>query len=294
MELRHLRYFVAAAECENVSRAALKLHVSQPALSRQIHDLEEELGISLFERSAKSVRLTQAGNTFLAEARAVLDRAEQALNVARAIAAAGQTELHIGYAPTPTVRIMPPTLRRFQAQLPHVRIKLHDLSTEEMLSGVRSGKLELAFLVRPNRKALRGLRFEELARDTMCLAVAPSHKFAKLRSVTLEQAAREPLIVLSQKEYPEYHDYLETLFAPAKSKLHISEEHDSAGSLIAVVESGAGVAVVPQNFACSAGPRLKLLPITPDPEPLSIGAIWPEKGLAGAAEVLWNCARQSV
>src|SRR3954449_10838280 len=76
MELRHLRYFIAVAEEENVSRAALKLHVSQPALSRQVRDLEEELGFPLLERSAKSVRLTEAGRVFLPEARAVLQRAE--------------------------------------------------------------------------------------------------------------------------------------------------------------------------------------------------------------------------
>ena len=86
MELRHLRYFVAVAEAENVSRAALKLHVSQPGVSRQIRDLEDEIGFQLFERSAKSVRLTAAGSVFLAEARAVLQRAEEAVAKARAVA----------------------------------------------------------------------------------------------------------------------------------------------------------------------------------------------------------------
>src|SRR3974377_182201 len=133
MELRHLRYFVAAAEAENVSKAALRLHVSQPALSRQIRDLEEELGFPLFERSAKAVRLTEAGKTFLSEARAVLQRAEEAVNTARAIATGGRAELHVGYAPSPMVRIMPQALRSFQAQMPKVRVRLHDLSTQEML-----------------------------------------------------------------------------------------------------------------------------------------------------------------
>ena len=104
MELRHLRYFVAVAEQENVSRAALKLHVSQPALSRQVRDLEEELGFDLLERSAKSVRLTEAGKVFLRESRAVLQRAEEAVSKARLTATKGQVELHIGYAPSPTVR----------------------------------------------------------------------------------------------------------------------------------------------------------------------------------------------
>jgi len=116
MELRHLRYFAAVAETENVSRAALRLHLSQPALSRQIRDLEDELGFPLLTRTAKSVQLTAAGRTFLDEARAVLLRAEQAIKVARAVATGQRGELHIGYAPSPTVRILPPALRAFQEQ----------------------------------------------------------------------------------------------------------------------------------------------------------------------------------
>src|SRR5437667_11464104 len=128
MELRHLRYFVAAAEAENVARAALKLHVPQPALSRQIRDLEDELGFLLLERSARSVRLTDAGRAFLSEARAVLQRVENAVQVARVIATGGSGELHVGYAPSLTARILPQTLRAFRAELPNVRVRLHDLS----------------------------------------------------------------------------------------------------------------------------------------------------------------------
>jgi len=134
MELRHLRYFVAVAEAENVTRAALKLHVSQPGISRQIRDLEEEIGFQLFERSAQSLRLTAAGTVFLAEARAVLQRAEEAVARARAVAGGISGQLNLGYAPSLTVQLLPPALRRFQEQFPQVRVALHDLSTEEMLA----------------------------------------------------------------------------------------------------------------------------------------------------------------
>ena len=97
MELRHLRYFVAVAEMENVSRAALKLHVSQPTLSTQIRDLEDELGFTLFERTGKSVRLTEPGRVFLKEAREVLQHVDGAIKNARAVAAVAETELHVGY-----------------------------------------------------------------------------------------------------------------------------------------------------------------------------------------------------
>src|SRR5215471_10974764 len=122
MELRHLRYFVAVAEEENVSRAALKLHVSQPGISRQIRDLEEEIGFQLLERSAKAVRLTAAGKTFLTEAREVLARADAAVKKARDVANGGSGEINVGYAPSLTVRILPPALRAFQDKFPNVRV----------------------------------------------------------------------------------------------------------------------------------------------------------------------------
>ncbi len=294
MELRHLRYFVEAAEAENVSRAALKLHVSQPALSRQIHDLEDELGFPLFDRSAKSVRLTEVGRVFLGEARAVLQRVEQAITVARVAASGRRTEIHVGYAPSPTARILPSTLRAFQIQLPGVRVRLHDLSTEEMLAGVREGKLQVSLLVRPTRSMLRGLHFQELMREPMCLAVPPGHSLARLRSVALNKAANEALVVFTRKDYPEYHDYLATLFAAAKSRPTIAEEHDSAASLIAAVESGAGVAIVPRSFVCSAGRRLRLIPLVPAPEPLVIGGVWIKGALSPPAQVFWECAKEAV
>ena len=114
MELRHLRYFVAVAEAENVTRAAAKLHVAQPAVSRQIRDLEEELGLALLERSAKAVRLTEAGRVFLDEARAVL-AARGAMRWQRCAPwrADRRGELHVGYAPSLTVQILPRALREF-------------------------------------------------------------------------------------------------------------------------------------------------------------------------------------
>ena len=293
MELRHLRYFIGVAEEENVSRAALKLHVSQPALSRQIRDLEDELGFFLLERSAKAVRLTEAGRTFLTEARAVLERTDEAVKAAREVATGERGELHVGYAPSLTARILPPALRAFQAELPNVRVRLHDFSTEEMLAGLREGKLQIAFVVRLTPAMLRGLRFEELTRDAMCLAVAPKHPLAGRRAVNLEEVAREPLITYSRKDYPEAHEMLGAMFGAINRKPRIVEEHDSVSSLIAAVEAGTGVAVAPRSLSCTAGLRLKLIPFSPAPAPLVIGAAWSKAGLTPAAERFLECAKET-
>ena len=291
MELRHLRYFVAVAETENVSRAALKLHVSQPALSRQVSDLEDEIGFLLLERSAKSVRLTDAGRIFLIEARAVLARAEEAVKAARAVATGLRCELNVGYAPTPTVRILPATLRAFQAERPGVRVKLHDLTTEEMVAGLRKGTLQIALLVRPSRAMLRGLHFEELARDQIRLAVPPGHPFAKLRSISVARLASEPLVAYNRKEYPDYHELLATIFAPTKSQPRIVEEYEGGGGLVTSVEAGTGLALVAQSLSCSIGPRLKLIPLSPVPEPIIIGAACVKDKLTPAAQQFLRCAQ---
>ena len=134
MELRHLRYFVAVAEMENVSRAATqKLHVAQPSLSRQIRDLEDEVGVQLLERTAKSVRLTEAGRAFLDEARAILKRVDEAVLKARGVA--GRQELRVGDWPVGTGRVMPMLLRAFQQAMPNVHVRLHDWTVDQNIAG---------------------------------------------------------------------------------------------------------------------------------------------------------------
>lgn len=279
MELRHLRYFVAVAELENVSQAALKLHVSQPALSRQVRDLEDELGVALLERRAKSVHLTEAGRVFLTEARVVLERAEAAVKAARQAATGG--ELHVGDAPSVTARILPPALRAFRA----ARVKLHDLSTEEMLAGLREGKLDIALMARPTPAMLRGLRFVPLARDEYRVAVAPKHPLARKKSVMIPEILREPLIGFSRREYPEYHVALTGLLP----KVRLAEEHDSVTGLIAAVEAGHGVAIVAKSIACVAGPRLKLIALSPTPKPLLIGAVLRKAKSNGLVMLFLRC-----
>jgi DNA-binding transcriptional LysR family regulator len=273
MELRHLRYFVAVAEEENVSRAALKLHVSQPGLSRQIRDLEDEIGFQLFERSAKALRLTAAGKTFLTEARDVLQHAEDAVKKARAAAGGAQGEIHVGYAPSLTVQILPPMLRAFQGEFPRVRVSLHDLSSEEMLEQLGK-KLQVALTVRPPAKLLRGPSFVELARYAMVVAVAPNHPLAKLKAVTLQQVAPEPLIGLNRKDYPEAHFETKRLFAAVGLKPKFAEEHEGGTGIIAAVEAGRGIALVPSSLACIVGTRVKLLPLKPALQPIVVGAVW--------------------
>lgn len=272
MELRHLRYFVAAAEAENITQAAARLHVSQPPLSRQIKDLEEELGLLLFTRTGKAVKLTESGRLFLAEARAVLARAEAAVEKLKAATSGLRGELHLGYAPSLTVELLPQALQGFQRECPAVRLTLHDLSTAELLAGLRSEQLHVALMIRPCAQDLRGLRFEDLRTYGMRVAVARTHRLARKRQILPADLVNERLIAYTKADYPEYHQELAALFATMK--MRVVEEHDSATSLMASVEAGRGVAIVSESMAVLAGHRLKLLPLNPAPPKVTVGVAY--------------------
>ena len=295
MELRHLRYFVAVAETENVLRAATqKLHVSQPAVSRQIRDLEEELGVQLFERTGKSVHLTVAGSVFLKETRAILEKTDEAVRNLRGFAEAGETELQVGYSPALRTQIVSPALRLFQQAMPKVHVKLHDWTSERILTALHEGRLQMALIVRPSKPTqLRDLRFEELVRERVGLAVPANHPFARRRSVSLIDAAKEPFIGLTREDFPDYHAYLATVFAPAKTEPRLIEEHDSMSSVISAIEAGTGIGLAVDAFGHSFGSNVKLVRLNPEPKPFSFGIIARKGRLSPATERFWQCAKKA-
>jgi DNA-binding transcriptional LysR family regulator len=293
VELRHLRYFVAVAEMENVSRAATqKLHVAQPSLSRQIRDLEDEVGVPLLERTAKSVRLTDAGRAFLEEARAILKHADDAVLKARGIA--GKQELLVGDWSLGTGRIMPALLRAYQQAMPNVAVRLHDWTVDQNITGVRDGRLQLAIILFPLKgNALAELRFQELTTARVCLAVSADHPFARRKSVPLTEAAREPFIGLTRERYPRYEEYLDAIFARTNDKPKIAEEHDGWAGVFSAVSAGKGVTASADVFSYMFGDRIKHLRLTPEPERVRLGVVTRKGKLSPAAEKFCQCARET-
>jgi LysR family transcriptional regulator, benzoate and cis,cis-muconate-responsive activator of ben and cat genes len=294
VELRHLRYFVAVAELENVSRAATqRLHVAQPSLSRQIRDLEDEVGVPLLERTARAVRLTDAGRAFLDEARAILKQTNDAVLKARIIGGKRETELHVGDFPLVTARIMPRLLRDYQKAMPNVRVKLHDWPVEKEIAAVRDGQLQLAIIVPPlTGNWHREVGFEELLSLRVCLAVSCDHPFAQRKAVSLTEAAREPFVGLMHEEYPQHRVYVDAIFARVKDKPRFVEEHDGWAGLFSAVDAGTGVAIASDAFDYAFGSRVKLLPLTPQPKRVPLGIISRKGRLNPAAEKFCQCAKE--
>jgi len=291
VELRHLRYFVAVAELLNFTKAAQRLRVAQPALSRQIRDLEAELSVPLLERGPRAAKLTEAGAVFLGEARVLLQRADEAVKLARAVARGERGEIHVGYAPSLTTELLPCALHSFHNAAPGVHVKLHDLSSEEMLRGVGEARLHLGLMARPSERALRGLKFELLREYPIGVALPPRHRLARGKTVGLPQIADEPLVAYSRGEYPEYHAMLTELFAKSGRPPRLAEEHDSAPSLIAAAEIGRGLVIAPACLGILAGGRLKFLPLHPPPPLIQLVAVYDPQRLTEAAGKFLAAAR---
>ncbi|MDB6055072.1 MAG: Transcriptional regulator, LysR family [Verrucomicrobiales bacterium] len=271
MELRHLRYFLAVGEALNFTRAAAQLRVAQPALSRQVQDLENEIGVDLLKRSPRGVTLTAEGKLFLEEVRELLKRADESVEKVRALARGEYGELHIGYAPSPTVEILPLALAAFQKAVPRVKVLLHDLSSEELINGLRNATLELAIMVEPIEEQTDGIEFELLRTYSLTVAMTAAHHFARLKSIPLQKLAAEPIIGLRRKEYPEYYHFFDRIFASFQVRPSIAVECDSASSLITEVEAGRGVALSSTIFKLVAGKRLIYRPLTGTTDALSVG-----------------------
>jgi DNA-binding transcriptional LysR family regulator len=263
MELRHLRYFVAVAEDLNFTKAAARLRVAQPALSRQMQSLEDEIGVDLLKRSPRGVTLTAEGKLFFDEARQVIARMDESVNKVRALARGEYGELHVGYAPSASVEILPPALADFKKGAPHVKIVLHELTSNEMAEGLRRGTLDLSIMVRPTEENAVGLEFELIESYPFCVALPPLHPLAKLKRVPIARLVHEPLVSLRRGEYSDFHRLLLLMFAGLEPQPCIVAECDSGSSLFAEVEAGHGLALLPTVYHHVLCNRLELRPLIP-------------------------------
>jgi DNA-binding transcriptional LysR family regulator len=268
MELRQLRSFIAVAEDGVISRAAQRLHLTQSALSRQIKALEEDLGVTLLERSAHSVKLTPEGEVLLKEGRGVLERADAAVTKVRAAGKA--VLLRVGYAPTLTAGILPLAISAFTQKHPRVRVELLDLSSTEMRTGLDQGSLDVVMTVKP-AKLDEAIHWESLLQEAWCVAMSPNHPLNAKKSISPAQLDGARMVLFSQQEYPEYWQRVTSWFKGHGMNALIAGEYDGANSLASAIEAGLGVALVVERMACSF-PRLSLKPLKPEPEPVCIAA----------------------
>lgn len=274
MELRHLRYFIAVAEELNFSRAAGRLHVSQPPLSRQIRDLESELNVKLLERDRQGVKLTRVGRALLVRSRELIRNAEALRTQAIKFDGESYEELQIGYAPAPTAAIIAGILGRYHELAPRTSITLHDLSLSEILSGLRAKRLHAGLTLRPTPGEMRGLKFEALRRYSVGIICANSSPFAHLPAIRPALVPSNKLVGYRAKDFPEYHQWVAKVLGVSKTRVAISQECDGVMSVVAAVESGYAPAVVGEFTTAVAGNRVRYVPFVSKASFMDVGLLF--------------------
>lgn len=262
MELRHLRYFQAVAEELNYSRAARRLRVAQPALSRAVKEVEVELGALLLERTRHYVRLTPAGMVLLREAGLLLERWDDSLRRVRRTAAGEEGELRLGYIGPPTQPFLGRLLAEYRRRYPLVSIHLEERTPERVWEMVAKGRLSVA-LTRPvmAHEAL-GLRTVLLRKERLGMVVRKDHPLAGKKSLPWSALARLPLLVLARREGMGLHDAVLAGCRQAEFTPRLAHTPSLIGTVLSYAEAGAGVGIVPDSVG-TAQSLLTFIPLTP-------------------------------
>jgi DNA-binding transcriptional LysR family regulator len=262
MELRHLRYFQAVAEELSFSRAARRLHIAQPALSRAVKDLEASVGALLLERSRHHVRLTPAGAVLLRETASLLQHSEESVRRVKRTAAGEEGELRLGYIGPPTQPFLGRLLDEYRNRYPLVSVHLEERTPERVWEMVAKGRLSAA-LTRPVRthEAL-GLRTVPLRDERLGIVVPAKHPLAKRTSVPWTVLAREPLIVLARREGMGLHDAVIAGCRQARVMPRFAHTPSLIGTVMTYVEAGAGIGVVTESVV-TPGEALKFVVLKP-------------------------------
>lgn len=263
IDLRLLRQFVAVAEELHFRRAAERLAMSQPPLTAAIRRLEQEVGATLVERGRKTVRLTSAGATLLAEARYLLRAADAALAATRDAAAGRSGRVRLGYVGSAMYGRLPALLRGFCRDNPNVRIELREMTTTEQLTALRSGQLDLGIVLPP--LGMGGdLQTEDFDMDRLAIALPSSHRLAGAPSISVGDLVEEAFVSWPRDQGHGFHDRVTQLCAAAGFAPTVAQEAHGMHAVLSLVAVEAGVAVVPASMASIRPDEIAYHPIAGD------------------------------
>lgn len=285
VSLDELRWFVAVADLGRVTRAAEELHISQPALSRALARLQRELGVALFDRSGRNLRLNRYGELFLAHVRRALAEVESGREAVEELAGAEHGSVSLGFAPTLSTWLVPALVSAFRSEHPGPRFQLRQDAVGQLVNALHDGAVDLLITPRPGDPQLS---WRELGRERLQLVVPPTHKLASRKRVRLAEAAGERFVML--KHAFDFRDLVEDLCRAAGFEPESGFEAEDVASARALVAAGLGVAVVPPLHGGGAGlgasaPHVELSDRT---AVRSIGIVWDERRYRSPATELFR------
>ena len=269
MDLRVLRYFVAVAETLHFGRAAAALSMSQPPLSRQIRALEDELGVELFVREPRGVRLTPAGASLLPQARRLLREADAPAAGARELAQGEVGIVRLGFVSTAAYNVLPRVLPPFRRARPGIRLALVEATTDAQLTALRDDALDAGLLVPPVPETLR---YEPLVREPLIAALPGGRRWP--RGLPLAALAGEPFILFPRRAAPGLYDLIVGLCAGAGFVPRIEQEAIQMPTIVSLVGAGMGVALVPASLAHMRRTGVVYRPLAEPGPPMEVGLAW--------------------
>ena len=292
MELRHLRYFVAVAEELNFTRAALRMHTSQPSLSQQIRRLEAEVGVALLERSRHHVALTGAGRVFLRETKDILGRIDHAGRLAKQAANGRAGDLSVGTFPAADVRIVPALRPLVATHLPNVRLILHSKYAVEPVFGLHSGALDVAFMRGPLEAD--GLDVVELAQERIVVVLPAHHPLTRRARIPIHVLHDLPCITMDRALAPALHDAIAALYRKARIRMHAVSSADNVFGHLQLVQEGLGFALLPDSVGALLPPGVVVKPLAYDPVPVvSIVIAWKTGNTSPLVRAFVDLVRQA-
>lgn len=264
MELRHLRYFVAVAEELHFGRAAQRLGIRQPPLSQQIKALEADLGVSLFDRDSRKVRLTAAGEALFPAARDLLDAARLAERATRRAGRGEAGELTLGFVGSATNLLLPQALRGFRQRYPRITLRLRELTTTQQVHALKDGLLDVGLLRPPLLGAeADGLHVQPVTAERLVAVLPDDHALARQRLVAAADLAEEPFVLFPRALGPGLHDQILRYCAEAGFTPVVAQEAVQMQTVVALVAGGLGVSFVPSSVARTRRPGAVFRPLRP-------------------------------
>ncbi|MDI1451417.1 LysR family transcriptional regulator [Polyangium sp. 6x1] len=262
MELRHLRYFVTVAEERHFGRAARRLHMTQPPLSRQIQELEAELGFEVFDRARRQVELTPAGVVFLGRIRGLLEGLDLAVHEARRASVGEIGRVAVGYISSLAYSGITDLLRAFRDRFPKVEIALREMSPQAQLDAIKEGWIDVG-LVR-GKVDDASLASACVARDPLVVVLPAGHPLAERKRIPLGMLAQEPFVIFPRQRGPSFFDQIMALCRDAGFTPRIVQEAPQL-DIVSLVAAGFGVAIMPGSIRRAGRKGLAIRPIVGAP-----------------------------
>jgi DNA-binding transcriptional LysR family regulator len=246
MELRHLRYFKTVATELHFGKAAEKLHISQPPLTKQIQDLETELDFKLFDRTKRSVALTPAGQAFLVEVNQIFQQLDRAIDIGSKTSRGELGQISIGFVGSATYNILPVMLQQFRDRYPDVRLELHELTTDRQLIWLREGSIDIG-LIRP---PIIGPDFDSqiVFQESLVIALPTNHHLAIAESIDLATLAADAFILFPRELAPGLYDPIIAICQAAGFSPHVVQECIQMQTIVSLVSANMGVSILPASI----------------------------------------------